>query len=147
MQYTPLTWTDLSIENIFDANFSVGVWSEAWKIGEHWETCYAKFIHSSISRTNPRLEFNKLAAIWRYNSKFMSSSEQMAMLPEYQKIIGMWPDAIPYLLEELRDRPGNWFWALRSISRRNPVSYEDKWNMKKMIESWLQWGRRNKYIV
>ncbi len=70
----------------------------------------------------------------------------MAMLPPYQKIIGMGPEAVPLILEELRRHPGYWFWALRMITDEDPVPKEVRGNMEKMIEAWVGWGVANGHL-
>src|SRR6266700_595524 len=65
--------------------------------------------------------FKRLAAEWKQQSRYLSNSAQMAMLPPYQKIIGMGPSVVPLILEELRREPDHWFWALESITDENPV--------------------------
>ena len=46
----------------------------------------------------------------------------MAMHPAYQQIVGMGRSAVPFILKELANGPGHWFWALRAISGEDPVS-------------------------
>lgn len=60
----------------------------------------------------------------------------------YQQIIGMGSDVIPMLLRELERNSGRWFWALKSITREDPVTPEQQGKTKEMIESWLNWGRK-----
>lgn len=69
----------------------------------------------------------------------------MAMHPAYQQIIGMGRTAIPYILEELAERGGHWFWALRAITGENPVDGSDQGDVEKMKLAWLQWGVREGY--
>src|SRR5438309_2262985 len=65
--------------------------------------------------------FLERAATWRERSMFMSSDTQMAMLPEYQQIIGMGPSVLPFLFRELQREPNHWFWALAAITGEDPV--------------------------
>jgi hypothetical protein len=62
------------------------------------------------------------------------------MHPAYQQIIGIGPDAIPLILQELERKPGHWFWALKSITGEDPVLPEHRGQIAKMTESWLSWG-------
>ena len=64
----------------------------------------------------------------------------------YQQIIGIGGDAIPMLLREMERNYGRWFWALKSISREEPMTPEQRGKTKQMIEAWLNWGRKNGYI-
>ena len=63
----------------------------------------------------------------------------------YQQIIGMGSDVIPLLLRELENNSGRWFWALKSISREEPVTPEQRGKTKEMIAAWLNWGREKGY--
>jgi hypothetical protein len=62
------------------------------------------------------------------------------MHPAYLKIIGMGWDAVPFLLQELKNEPDLWFLALRSITDENPVTDEIRGNIKAMSKAWLTWA-------
>ncbi|MBD2437213.1 hypothetical protein H6G69_10435 [Nostoc sp. FACHB-110] len=86
-----------------------------------------------------------LAQQWREETRGVSSTNQMSMHPAYQQIIGMGEAVIPVLLRELERKSGRWFWALKSISREDPVSSEYRGNTKEMTKAWLEWGRQRGY--
>lgn len=90
--------------------------------------------------------FNTLVEEWRTETELTSSYTNMILHSAYQKIIGLGPDAIPLLLRELERSPDHWFWALRHITRENPVEEEDAGRLDKMTEAWLQWGRQHGYL-
>ncbi len=62
------------------------------------------------------------------------------MHPAYQAIIGMGPDAIPMILEELSQNSGYWYWALKAISHEDPVAPRDRGSIALMRAAWLNWG-------
>jgi hypothetical protein len=64
--------------------------------------------------------------------------------PAYLKIIGLGAPAIPWILEELRDAGGHWFWALESITREDPAPNAE--TMQELKDTWLAWGKMNGYI-
>ena len=70
----------------------------------------------------------------------------MAMIPEYQQIIGMGKSAIPQILRELERQPHYWFWALEAITRENPVPQEDRGRLNETTSAWLKWGREHGYL-
>jgi hypothetical protein len=78
----------------------------------------------AFDKANLRARFQRLAAEWKERSRYFSNTAQMAMLPSYQRIIGMGWDAVPLILEELQREPDQWFWALEAITEENPVPRE-----------------------
>lgn len=63
--------------------------------------------------------FERDAAEWERKSEPMSVVRDMTALPEYQRIIGLGPVAVPLIIERMRTRPGHWFAALKSITNEN----------------------------
>lgn len=90
--------------------------------------------------------FHELADAWRRGTGYMSSVQDMAMHPAYQRIIGLGQPAIALILEELQARPNHWFWALRAITGDNPVPENHVGNVKLMAQDWLSWGKERGYI-
>jgi hypothetical protein len=96
-----------------------------------------------FSRATASETFGALAADWKAKRGPVSSVTEMAMVPEYQRIIGMGARALPFILEELERRPDHWFWALKAITGEDPVPSEARGNLRRMTEAWLQWGHAN----
>jgi len=95
---------------------------------------------SSIGEPALRERFLRLAAAWKLRSRYLSNPAQMAMIPEYQQIIGMGPAAVPYILDELRREPGQWFWALKAITDEDPAETSTAGDVEAMAKAWLEWG-------
>ena len=89
-----------------------------------------------------KARFEGLAAQWHEQAGPLSSSTDRAMLPAYQAIIGMGETALPFIFDEMRQRGGHWFWALRAITGENPVPPEHRGNVEAMTQDWLQWARQ-----
>lgn len=89
--------------------------------------------------------FLQLVHQWREETRGISSTTQAVMHPAYQQIIGLGKQAVPFLLRELEHKSGRWFWALKSITREDPVPEEYRGNTQEMIKAWLDWGHRNGY--
>lgn len=94
-----------------------------------------------------RREFQKLAEEWLAETTFESSPTRMFFHRAYQEIIGMGPQVIPLLLEGLEESSGHWYWALRSITRENPVPEEFAGDIPKMRDAWLDWGKRRGHLL
>ena len=90
--------------------------------------------------------FKNLSRTWQEETMLSSSLQEVALHPAYQEIIGMGEKAIPLILEELKYKPGHWFWALRSITGENPVPPENQGNFPAMTENWVEWGVKNGYL-
>ena len=93
-----------------------------------------------------RERFHRLANEWKERSRFLSNTAQIAMLPSYQRIIGMGLAAVPFILEELQREPRQWFWALEAITEANPVPPEAAGKVRLMAQVWIDWGKQQGYI-
>jgi hypothetical protein len=91
--------------------------------------------------------FLKLTATWKAECAVMSSIRDIVLHPCYQQIIGMGPEAIPIILEEMRRSPHHWSWALRAITGEDPVLKEHKGKLVLMAEDWTRWGQENGYLA
>jgi hypothetical protein len=89
--------------------------------------------------------FKALANKWRSETRGTASINEISMHPAYQQIIGMGEVVVPLLLRELERKSGFWFWALKAITRADPVPLEDKGKVPRMIQAWLDWGKREGY--
>ncbi|HYR06337.1 MAG TPA: hypothetical protein VEQ60_01135 [Longimicrobium sp.] len=92
------------------------------------------------------LRFRALAERWREETQFHSSITALFMHPAYQEIIGLGPDALSLILEDLAATRSDWFWALRAISGENPVPASERGQIGKMTERWLEWGHAHGYL-
>ena len=91
-------------------------------------------------------EFNELANQWHNEADLLSSPSRITGSDTYLKIISMGKRVIPLILEDLKERGGNWYRALRIITDDDPVSVEARGNVEQMKQAWLQWGRSRGYI-
>jgi hypothetical protein len=69
----------------------------------------------------------------------------MTSHPAYRQIASMGHRALPLILRELRREPDHWFWALKEITKVNPVPEADRGDIEKMAKHWLAWGRAQGY--
>jgi hypothetical protein len=99
-----------------------------------------------LRMSRDRRKFERLAAIWKKESAVLSSPAEKALLPSYQRVIGMGPVAVPFILEDLQRAPNFWFWALRALTGKNPVPESSRGRVREMAEAWLDWGRRRGLI-
>jgi hypothetical protein len=86
--------------------------------------------------------FRRLVDQWRHDTDALSDPARTAMHPAYQRIIGLGPQVLPLILQEMQCNGGHWFWALRAISGDNPVTPDIAGRIPAMKEAWLQWARQ-----
>jgi hypothetical protein len=112
--------------------------------------CLVSFMHSIIpfSSANiiPEVKFLNLKTEWEEDTGMLSSDSEIALHPAYQQIIGMGQGAIPLILNEMKKKRGQWFWALKSITGEDPVPLEIRGNIKKMTGVWIKWGEEKGYL-
>ena len=85
--------------------------------------------------------FKILADEWRKETRHLSSSQQIAMHPAYQRIIEMGPQVVPLILRDLRDYGGSWYTALKAITGVSLIPTDAQGDVRRMREVWLNWGR------
>ncbi len=84
--------------------------------------------------------FQQLVNQWQKETRGISSSTEVILHPADQQIIGMGREVVPLLLRELEEKSGRWFWALKSITRQDPVPSELRGKTKEMIKIWCLLG-------
>jgi hypothetical protein len=90
--------------------------------------------------------FRELADSWRRETWYQSSTNRRVSHPAYLKIIGFGKQAIPWILQELRQQPDYWFAALEAISRDpSPNVSASATNVSTLRDAWLEWGRTHGY--
>lgn len=123
-------------------------------VGEESTVIYQEYERSSqhyllpFSRqwANPMIRFYTLKSQWETETAMLSSATEIAIHPAYQQIIGMGPIVIPLILSTMQEKPGHWFWALKSIAGEDPVLPEQRGRIKEMTEAWLCWGKEQGYL-
>jgi len=111
-----------------------------WK----WHSTY----HGKIRRISIQEQFTQLAETWTQETGHQSNMTKRAMHPAYQRIIGLGPAVVPYILERFRQGAlEHWFWALSAITGDNPITEDIAGNIKKMAEAWVQWGKAHGYLT
>lgn len=113
--------------------------------GEYWRD-YALYHQNIKSVLHTSRVFAECLVKWKAETVFTSSMTDIVLHPSYQRIIGLGPDVVPYILQELVENGGHWFWALQALTGENPVSEQDKGRTKLMASAWLEWGRLHQLL-
>jgi hypothetical protein len=95
--------------------------------------------------------FETLRDLWFLETDGNISSNSLDYYNDtYHKIINLGPMAVPCILVELEkegEEPRHWFYALRVITRANPVPKELQGQMPAMAKCWIKWGYESGYLV
>ncbi len=87
-------------------------------------------------------KFFSLSNIWKEETLHLSSITDICTHPAYQQIIGMGVSVLPFIINELKNSPNHWFWALKSITGEDPVPEADRGNINKMTIAWIEWASK-----
>jgi hypothetical protein len=114
---------------------AAGAWAHARRLHNQHQRCAR-----STSKSTDFEIFREAAAEWRNATWFKSSVATRVSHPAYLRIIGLGQQAIPWILQELRQQPDYWFPALEALAR-------DKFSpratsMKELCEAWIKWGEQ-----
>lgn len=86
------------------------------------------------------IRFRELAEQWYMDTMPLSSYIEKILHPAYQKILVLGKGVVPFIMDEIRDMPNDWFWALRMLTDvDDPVTSEEAGNMQAMANAWLHW--------
>jgi hypothetical protein len=90
--------------------------------------------------------FRWLADEWSSNTRHISSTKDLVSNSNYQEIIGLGWNVVPFLLKDLQENKRFWFPALYAITKVRPFDSGDAGNGKRMTEAWVKWGKRKGLI-
>ena len=110
-----------------------------------------KRMNTPVSRVSTAIvqnetTFEYLRLEWQKERGATSSITAMAMCPSYQRIMTMAAAevVVPLILRQMEsegDEPDMWFWALRILTSADPVADDDRGDIVRMAQAWLNWGR------
>lgn len=82
--------------------------------------------------------FDELRQQWRQDTKYLSSASQIVEHPAYQQIIELGEPMLPFILEEVRNERGHWFFALHKITGHVPDNIQNL-TFAQIRQAWLDW--------
>jgi hypothetical protein len=91
-------------------------------------------------------EFHRHASRWKRETAFSGNLSKIVMHPDYQRIMAMGPDVIPFILNDLAKKAAHWFWALHNLVPAGQDPAEGLTTIGEARQAWLKWGRDNKYL-
>jgi hypothetical protein len=87
--------------------------------------------------------FETLKNDWVRSTRFSNSLSEINDDESLKKIIGLGQIIVPLILKDLKDSPKHWFYALKVLTRANPIKKADAGNLEKMKTAWLSWADKN----
>jgi hypothetical protein len=123
----------------------------AWTHGDKPEGARFEAVFKQSHEASLRARFNELVSQWHKEIGYKSSLRRIVFSRAYLTIVLMAVDddrhrrlITRFILEELRDRGGHWFWALYAITRASPARTED--DFQRARDAWIKWGKANGYL-
>lgn len=119
--------------------------SEWWKEGISYSDAADRLgsVPSSPSSLLTR-EFNERADRWAKETGIQSSPVIRFMHKDYQSIMARGKEVIPLILNRMKQKPDDWFWALQHIANHDAAAGADGFDGA--VAAWLRWGKDNGYI-
>ena len=90
-------------------------------------------------RASLREQFDALADEWIAATRLSSSVVETCMHPAYQQIIGLGPDVLPLVLEDVVAGEFHWGWALRALTGHDAAAGAA--TLSEARDAWIRWGR------
>jgi len=90
--------------------------------------------------------FHQLADEWSSEVMNVSSLTALTTHRNYQEIIKLGWNVVPYLLMDLQKSNTFWFPALSEITKVQPFDARDAGNSKRMAKAWIEWGKKKRII-
>ena len=109
---------------------------------------HAAFIGESVFirelyRQNLKSKFDFYKSIWRAETIFSSSTSDIINNAAYRSIVGLGPEVLPFIFDDLRRTNAHWFYALESLTGQNPIPNEHRGIIPLMTKDWLRWADEN----
>lgn len=108
------------------------------------EDYYFHHIYKSPTYYFNQTKFFKLLNEWNDKTMFSSNANEIISSHPFHEIVKMGITAIPFILEQLKQKPGTLVWALNKIT--NSKISEQKISVEEASRLWVQWGKKNKII-
>ena len=94
-----------------------------------------------------RVNFNRLAAKVKEDTKYDSGFQGIIDHPAHKEIVEAGGIVIKYILQDMQQvDPWHWFMALHLITGEHIIKPEHRGMVQAMTDDWLEWGRENGHI-
>jgi len=131
-------------------NKPIGLTDEGKTLKTNFSNAMSSFVKNSLFVYNlldnqAFEEFTQLKDKWEKETSFFSSSTDIISNPSYIEIINIGERAVTWILNELDQNSGHWFFALEKITGANPIKQKNIGFIDEMKKDWLDWASKNNY--
>lgn len=84
-----------------------------------------------------RIRFNNLYESWRRETMFLSSADAIMSNANFQEIVSMGKDAVPYILDRIDKEPSSLVWALNVIFS-SKISQNPRITVSEACKLWIK---------
>ncbi len=134
--------------SIQDRQRPIAVSYEAQFVRHNIDNCHVLFVGQSVfvqelyaQQIQKRFDF--LNSIWKNETLFSSSVSDITNNSAYRSIIDLGQDAIPLIINDLKNNDSNWFYALEALTGQNPIRETHRGMVQLMKNDWLEWAKKN----
>jgi hypothetical protein len=106
------------------------------------KACSSEVHLKPITNENKLAQFKALTRQWKRETAIVGQVSKIVMHPAYQRIMAMGPDVIPFILKDMSQTPGHWFWALHNLVPAGQDPAEGAATIKDATWAWLEWGKK-----
>ena len=104
-------------------------------------------LHIISGELSVKSRFDQLVAKWKQDTLIISNTRLLVEHPAHQEIIELGEDALPLILQDLKDSPWLWFHALGEITGLGHTPGGSMPNSaEELRQSWVNWGIQNGYL-
>jgi hypothetical protein len=123
----------VALETITDTSLEIpkAHYGDVYEISNDWINWYDHIYTRDI--------FQKHYQQWDKEIQFLSSTPEMFWNKNCQAIVDMGWEAVPHIIDLLRNRPHWLFYALGVITQANPVKPEHAGHLREMAADWIEW--------
>ena len=81
--------------------------------------------------------FKEYLVRWKRNTMFYSFSNQIVQDPDFQKIVAIGENAVPFIIAEIKKRPSTLVWALNMIYNMK-ISDKPDTTIEEACKLWIE---------
>lgn len=89
-------------------------------------------------------KFNKHVLGWKQHKRHSSLSSEICSGEDYEAILDLGSDCVPFILKSMKTEADLWFLALRELTGCDPIPLDHYGDINLMTQDWLEWEKVNK---